>query len=415
MEESFIELQAILAGLPIHAVPSPEFSRSCGPDILVHCGGQRGRHERNCTGRIEDRLQAIWEDYEDHQDVLGRLRVEHANLDMVMLADHEEQRLFTAARGTDRNVNPLTTPRDWTNNMRILLGLDPGRTAELVENYRAVRERYPGYTSYGSGHSLGGAVVLHLAKAVESDPLLMFARIDAFNTAVSPLTRSLVVLSRTAFHAHRVYGDWASWGMCLSPPPATVAVHTHPVKPHVRERHALGHFLPNKASSSEILSSPPARAADENEKRPPFWFVSMLSCVGVRNKRPLDMPEGALLPLENSSAQPRATEAQQPLRLAAAGNAQQAPDSAAAGGAPRAVDSTAAGGVQQAQQAADPPAAGEAQVGPAAEERAPEPEAPWTWRLPPWRSWSSTPQAWTRRSGSWIWQPLATHSVPLTS
>mmetsp|Transcript_68775 Transcript_68775/g.190388 ORF Transcript_68775/g.190388 Transcript_68775/m.190388 type:complete len:345 (-) Transcript_68775:64-1098(-) len=297
MEESFIELQAIIAGLPIHAVPSPQFSRSCGPgaDLLVQCAGKRPSRpvlldEHRCAERVEDRLQVIWEDYPDYQEVIGRLTVEHASLDMVCLADHKDQRLFTAMRGTDRMMNPLTTPRDWTNNMRILLGLDPDRnTAAMVEGYRAVRERFPGYSSYGSGHSLGGAVVLHLAKAVEADPQLMFARIDVFNTAVSPLTRTLQTLTGTAFHAHRVHGDWASWGMCASPPPATVAMHLHPVKPHVRERHALGHFLPDKAVSSPSLTSAQSSAVVESrdlERKPNVsgWFFAMLSCVGVRSK-----------------------------------------------------------------------------------------------------------------------------------
>lgn len=236
-------------------------------------------------------------DYQDHQEVLGRLEVESASLDMVCLVDHAEERLFVAVRGTDRMINHLTFPRDWGNNMRILVGLEPGCTLSAIDEYRAVRMRFPRYASYGSGHSLGGTVVLHLATYVEADSELQFARIDIFNTAVSPLTRSLAVLTKTTFHAHRVPGDWVSWGLCNRTPPAG-SLHTHPVKPHVRECHSLRHFLPDKAGDlahcldgrgvvpdGEMPTDSLVERREEHREEQPFWAsLRTFSCVGVRSK-----------------------------------------------------------------------------------------------------------------------------------
>jgi len=284
---SFIELQAILAGLPIHAVPHPDFRRTCGSDLIVQCGGSRLHHEdeRSCCARVERRLRELCEDYPEHREVLERLSLEQVTLDMVCLADHAHGRVFTACRGTDRMINPLTTARDWTNNARILVGLDPQRAKSLVGDYIHVRKRLSGYESFGSGHSLGGAVVVHLAKQVELDEELLFRRIDVFNTASSPLTGSPPpVLARTDFHAHRVKGDWASWGMS-SAQLERGEQHEHPLKPHVRERHALGHFLPRKAGELATEAEEGQAQVQVQRRETPLWRALMLlSCAGGRSK-----------------------------------------------------------------------------------------------------------------------------------
>jgi len=211
---------------------------------------------------------------------------EHASLDLVCFADHFGQRLFVAVRGTDPALNPLTVPRDMHSNMNILLGYSPKRADTALEEYKRVRRRFPKYATCGSGHSLGGAVVCHVAKSVELQEELSFERVDVFNTATSPLTRSLAVLEGSVLHAHRVPGDWASWGLCIFEPGMGI-VHTHDIKPNVRNRHALGHFLPPRAGETPDEFAIHASTALEAQ---PQWSARLLhvfnlfNCVGPRKK-----------------------------------------------------------------------------------------------------------------------------------
>lgn len=292
--DSFSELQAILAGLPMHAVPAPQFARTCGPGLVGACGGDRKplahADSTSCMDRTRVALAKACEDFPSQMEVLQRLMVEHASLDLVCFADHTEGRLFTAARGTDRMLNPLTLPRDLNNDMRIILGMDPCRTTKAIGEYRTIRSRFPTYYSFGCGHSLGGNVIEHLALLVEDDDELRFRRIDLYNTGSSPLRRAPTALTRTELHAHRVPGDWAS--LYYAAPPGQGYLHSYPPKPHVRSQHALGHFLPDKAaerSSDDSSASEPKRP----EAMPlpnnqtfmglfPFWAVGAFSCIGFR-------------------------------------------------------------------------------------------------------------------------------------
>eukprot|EP00930_Biecheleria_cincta_P063284 TRINITY_DN48806_c0_g1_i1.p1 TRINITY_DN48806_c0_g1~~TRINITY_DN48806_c0_g1_i1.p1 ORF type:complete len:351 (+),score=31.82 TRINITY_DN48806_c0_g1_i1:45-1097(+) len=289
MGDRFAQLQAILAGLPMYAVPAP--SRSCGPDLLVQCSGQRMHVEHRmqastCAQRVQYKLSEIASEYPDHESTLRVLQVEHASLDLVCFADHGGHKLFVAVRGTDPALNPLTVRGDMHSNMNILLGYSPKRADTALEEYRNVRRRFPTYATYGSGHSLGGAVVCHVAKSVELQEELSFERVDVFNTATSPLTRSLAILEGSVLHAHRVPGDWASWGLCIFEP-GTGIVHTHEIKPHVRNRHALGHFLPPRVG--EIPDAFAVNGTTVLEAQPQ-WSARLLhalhlfSCVGPRKK-----------------------------------------------------------------------------------------------------------------------------------
>lgn len=295
--DSFAELQAILAGLPMHAVPPPVFSRSCGA-----CGEQKQAAPVDgdaCIHRVRLALGRVCLDYPDHAGELRHLRVEHASLDLVCFANHKEEQLFTAVRGTDRMLNPLTTPRDWNNDVLILFGMPPCRTSKVIAEYKAVRERFPTYRSYGSGHSLGGNLVEHLALYVQEEPRFCLCRIDVFNTGASPLRQTPNMLTKTELHAHRVPGDWASW---YYRPPSRANLHTYKPKMHVSSQHALGHFLPDKASASSASTTGGEDGEQDDEdddeeeqlyqmrpRRPPaqpcadvsIW-TSLLSCAGLR-------------------------------------------------------------------------------------------------------------------------------------
>ena len=72
----------------------------------------------------------------------------------------------------------------------------------------------PAEAHFATGHSLGGAVVLHLVawqhlrlRAVEARAVA-FYRVDVFNPATSPLANT--VPEAVGLHIHRVDGDWAS-------------------------------------------------------------------------------------------------------------------------------------------------------------------------------------------------------------
>ncbi|CAJ1337027.1 unnamed protein product, partial [Effrenium voratum] len=158
-------------------------------------------------------------------------------------------------------VSLVSAAKDMRSNVSIILGYGPPRADTALREYRRVRESFPGYVSYGCGHSLGGAVILHTAKAVEDLQGLAFERIDVFNTATSPLKSSFTPLSRTTLHAHRVEGDWASWGL-QHMDLGNAQVHIHDAKSAIQDCHSLKHFLPSKAVDLEPAPSIDNRVAE---------------------------------------------------------------------------------------------------------------------------------------------------------
>mmetsp|Transcript_21934 Transcript_21934/g.51285 ORF Transcript_21934/g.51285 Transcript_21934/m.51285 type:complete len:407 (-) Transcript_21934:99-1319(-) len=268
--DDFAKLQAILAGLPMHAVPTEQM-RACG--AFPHCAGHRKPEPAldgaSCRERIQRRLQEkVCFEFPTHRHLLLRLEVVHASLDLTILRDQEEEKLYVAARGTDfrSGINPWTTPRDLSNDLQIFVGVSPGRAVQVAKDYQLVRRRFPKYKVYGSGHSLGGNVIQHLAESMEDDETYRFSRIDIFNSGASPL-RPSAVSSRghTDVYVHKVAGDWVSrYHLETTPKPSSVILTTYQPKKHLGDRHALGHFLPEPASDEEapalVLSSRSAPA-----------------------------------------------------------------------------------------------------------------------------------------------------------
>ncbi|CAE6949399.1 unnamed protein product [Symbiodinium natans] len=316
MEDEFTQLQAILAGLPMHAVPSSS-SRSCGPEAWMQCGGKRrpgpcqeaNEKSPSAAHRVEAMLAAVAADYPAHEEVLRRLSVEAASLDLVCFADHAAAQLFVAVRGTHRNMNLLTTPDDLRSNMHIILGCGPARAEPALSEYRALRRRFPHYDAFGCGHSLGGAVILHVAKAVEKEAEFAFRRVDVFNTATSPLpVATPAPLAATELHVHRVTGDWASWGLRFYDP-GSGKVHTRNAKTSIPDPHSLRHFLPDKDAEADSEASTATSSTDRQALmdtmdaqapvapaavRPMSWeaaFMNFASCVGMHRKRLLPLPQ----------------------------------------------------------------------------------------------------------------------------
>eukprot|EP00929_Paragymnodinium_shiwhaense_P067232 TRINITY_DN33853_c0_g1_i1.p1 TRINITY_DN33853_c0_g1~~TRINITY_DN33853_c0_g1_i1.p1 ORF type:complete len:391 (+),score=59.77 TRINITY_DN33853_c0_g1_i1:95-1267(+) len=290
----FVQLQALLAGLARHAVPSKP-ALGTHAVMLVSCGGPRPTpscdleiDERSCSVRVKAALQLCCNDYPGFADVLGRLEVVYSCIDFTMLADHFEKRLFTVVRGTDRKVNPLTFPRDMGSNVSILLGMGPKRSQETIEHYSQVRRTFPKYQSYGSGHSLGGAIIIELAQCVDGEADLRLCRVDVFNTAASPFARSHLQTHGTELHVHRVVGDWASWGLLAAPPPG---LRTYPQKPAVKDSHALTHFLPQPREAAEAATAePPAVRKSGGFAGLWDWMLKngMGGCVGSRKRRTVE-------------------------------------------------------------------------------------------------------------------------------
>lgn len=260
--DPFVKFQAILASLPKNAVP-PSFMHTCGDrDIWHQFGGVRSPSEDQrsatqrligidaytCRSKINDAIFHALKMYPAYTEVLEGLSVEHASVDIVVLADHDRQKMYVAARGTDKDLtNPWTSPRDWHNNFHVLFGYGPLRAHGAYDEYREVRLRFPLYDVYGTGHSLGGAVALQLARLADEDPTMSFARVDIFDPAVSPFIQPFTALVRTDIHAHRVPYDWASIGLAWYTSPTWCQLHTHPLKPEIATRHSLKHFLPDEA------------------------------------------------------------------------------------------------------------------------------------------------------------------------
>mmetsp|Transcript_121907 Transcript_121907/g.352024 ORF Transcript_121907/g.352024 Transcript_121907/m.352024 type:complete len:397 (-) Transcript_121907:125-1315(-) len=286
-DNDLVQLQAIISSLPMHAVPRWTFRDYAATDMLAQCGGIKYRppevDQRSSADRVQDALQEARLDYPEFEDRLGNLQVVYASLDLVCLADHSRQMLFTGVRGTDRNMNMMTTPRDWTNNLGIALGTGPTPRCHTVQQqYEICRSEFAGYSSYCTGHSLGGAVAVHLAEAVESDPILRYSRVDVFNMGFSPLSRSFL-LKDTELHVHVVQGDWASWGLSWR---KAIKVHTHPEKPHISERHSLKHFLPTKARDRLLFAEDFLKGPPSQDEQPSKWLalLATMACVGARTK-----------------------------------------------------------------------------------------------------------------------------------
>lgn len=298
-DDRFAQLQAILAGLPMHAIPHGD--RSCGPEALLSCRGPRKSQidAGICKRKVEVILSRAAGEYPEHE-LLKELQVEFASLDLVCFLDHRQQQLFAAVRGTDLSLNPWTTHEDMRSNMHLILGYDPPRAHRALKEYRDVRSRFPSYASFACGHSLGGAVVLHVARECEASTDLAFERIDVFNTATSPLAAPLVPLA-TSTHFHRVQGDWASLAL-QQVDFSHGQVHIHCPKDSVPDKHSLAHFLPKKVGADnearspsdsldnrDSLSSRSTSAAATCEvsaiQRPkPPWWALFGACVGLSRK-----------------------------------------------------------------------------------------------------------------------------------
>eukprot|EP00927_Polykrikos_kofoidii_P012947 TRINITY_DN1563_c0_g1_i2.p1 TRINITY_DN1563_c0_g1~~TRINITY_DN1563_c0_g1_i2.p1 ORF type:complete len:334 (-),score=52.07 TRINITY_DN1563_c0_g1_i2:74-1075(-) len=265
--DSLAELQAVLAGLPMNAIPR---DRACGSRACL-CGLPDGRHYGNdktaekqvvdgstplalsCAEKIEMALLQCRREFPKYREELSRLTVVYATLDVSIFADHSSKLLFTAVRGTDPNLNHLTTPRDMNNNILVFCGFAPSRVNSVLQAYKSVRHDFPTYMSYGSGHSLGGNVLQELAKRVEEDPTYGFTRVDLFNIGGSPLQSCLTPLHKTEFNVHRVPGDPISSWHRSSTRRVTVKK-----KPDFHP-HSLGHFLPPRESADETMGETTSR------------------------------------------------------------------------------------------------------------------------------------------------------------
>mmetsp|Transcript_81674 Transcript_81674/g.263606 ORF Transcript_81674/g.263606 Transcript_81674/m.263606 type:complete len:269 (-) Transcript_81674:177-983(-) len=152
--------------------------------------------------------------------------------------------MFTCLRGT----NPGSC-RDLSNDVLVIFGCWLCRTKWVLEEYCHTRRKFPGYRSFGSGHSLGGTVMTELAHLVEEQPDLAFHRVDVFNTGGSPLARSYSGLKVTEYNSHRVQGDLVS--RYFRAPGRTLE---HPQRPEYHP-HSLQQFLPDRSDIDEFLQS----------------------------------------------------------------------------------------------------------------------------------------------------------------
>jgi len=241
-----------LAGIPQHAVP-PRGS------IRAEAAANR------CVERVTAALARASLDYPRHASTIRGLKVVHASLDLVCLADHDGRRMFTTARGTDNNLRHTTLPRDLGNDTLIALGFGPVRVRQVAAAYQSMCDALPEYSSFGTGHSLGATVIEFLAMWAESGPeRRKFQRIDLFNPGSSPLRRLLpgrrrpVPLTSTKVCAYCVSGDFIS-RFHLSSGTKNVLQPRKSLS-----RHALGHFLPEgdevAARAREVVGAAVARA-----------------------------------------------------------------------------------------------------------------------------------------------------------
>merc|ERR1719356_862309 len=164
----------------------------------------------------------------------------------MFLADHASHELFVSIRGTDKDMRRATLARDLGNDALIFFGFMPVRVRTIAAEYRAVCKTLPGYTAYGTGHSLGASIVEYLAIWAEKRPrITSFARVDLFNPGSSPFQGAADVRisvtplrRRTNMHSHRVQGDVVSK---FHVPRGQD--HIYPRRAHM-SAHVLGQFLP---------------------------------------------------------------------------------------------------------------------------------------------------------------------------
>jgi len=287
----FVQQQAIMAGLPMHAI-SDQLSCDFG---VVNCATSRKKRTlqdvpKTAAQRLQERLGVMSYEYPDYQGLLERLEIicdvhDASASTIVCLADHEEKRLYVAARGTHRSISRVSV-EDWKSNLQIAIGSRPyGRTELALEHYRRVKREHTDYVTFGTGHSLGGAVMIQLATCVEDEPEFRFERVDVFNTAVGPFERNFIWLQQTELHIHRIPGDWASLGLNGQQAPN---LHMHPAQTHVSETHSLQHFLPIKASERARIEEARKAALAQQQQRQQGTVNTLLglltACMGNRQK-----------------------------------------------------------------------------------------------------------------------------------
>lgn len=230
----FSAFQAVLSSLPQHALDA---HRTC-------CGAREscrfGAREVEYADKVQAALLEASREYPQFSEELQRMVVVLVTVDLACFVDHTEERCYTAVRGTSPTVC-----RDLCNDMLIAMGRPPNRATGVMEEYRAVRQRFPTYKSYGCGHSLGGTVMHEMAYRLERDPEFAFHRVDVFNAGGSPLRRRYTALSFTEFNAHRVAGDALS--SFYVPPGGSSrddVEHHERVAGARNGAHGLGNFLP---------------------------------------------------------------------------------------------------------------------------------------------------------------------------
>mmetsp|Transcript_72811 Transcript_72811/g.201867 ORF Transcript_72811/g.201867 Transcript_72811/m.201867 type:complete len:392 (-) Transcript_72811:256-1431(-) len=245
--DAFAELQAVIASIPHNALQ------------LFHA---RIEAETGLAESVATALHRASLEFPRHAAELRALDVVHACLDMVVLADHERRRLFTAARGTDNKLRRATLPRDIGNDALVVFGLGPRRVRRLTRAYAQACEHCPGYASFGAGHSLGGTVIHGLAVWAEvGSRSSAFRRVDLFNPGSSPLAKVFPRRrpKRTEVHCHRVVGDLVS------------RFHSKEGVRHEHRRvqgvhpHLLTHFLP-AAGEAEVAAGEVTQGSREEDE-----------------------------------------------------------------------------------------------------------------------------------------------------
>jgi len=247
-DDDMVQLQAVLTVLPYHALTWGVAFDKCRANCGLGSTSETTPGSQQvplCIPLIEEALSKARKLYPSMEKHLRDIEVVHATDDMSCFADHTNERLFTAVRGTD-----ILTLRDLGNDALIAFGYEPYRSGLVEAEYQIVRTKYPTYESYGCGHSLGGSVMNTLAYHLEKHPELSFTRVDVFNAGGSPLMRRYTALHRTQFNSHRVANDLIS--MYFQPAGETVE---HPANSEFNS-HAMGHFLPPRRQTIyEALTS----------------------------------------------------------------------------------------------------------------------------------------------------------------
>eukprot|EP00927_Polykrikos_kofoidii_P034704 TRINITY_DN29389_c0_g1_i1.p1 TRINITY_DN29389_c0_g1~~TRINITY_DN29389_c0_g1_i1.p1 ORF type:complete len:524 (-),score=74.29 TRINITY_DN29389_c0_g1_i1:172-1743(-) len=315
--DEFARFQAIIAGLPHQLVPSRRTSASAraaaaltdaravdlvsspkvqAADVTSPRGAAKVRRKREPTGamhrislqqRAEAAIGRACLDYPSRASELGTLKVVHASLDLLALADHAPRRLFLAARGTDKDLRLATLPRDLGNDAMIFLGFGPARTGSLATVYEKLCDQFPGYSLFGTGHSLGASVVEWLASRAETQARRAtkgkgtctqrphFTRIDLFNPGSSPLQRlrGARPLKLTEVHSHRVFGDLVS--RFHAPSGARYVI---PRQPHFNP-HSLRNFMPEADDMAVAARETVAAVAERVARRVACAQVAARSAV----------------------------------------------------------------------------------------------------------------------------------------